>query len=118
LKLTTDRTQSIARPLCDSRATCYGSDHEPTNSIIALKDDGQSTRSRANPTALKDDGQSTRSRANPTALKDDGQSTRSRANPTRLSSLKGKVKNLTKKIYKYTGTMKTKDTEALGRLDS
>jgi len=31
---------------------------------------------------------------------------RSRANPTRLSSLKGKVKNLTKKINMY-DTMKT-----------
>ena len=31
------------------------------------------------------------------ALKDDGQSTRSRANPTRLSSLKGKEKDVSKK---------------------
>jgi len=29
----------------------YGS-HDPNNSVIALKDDGQSTRSRANPTRL------------------------------------------------------------------
>ena len=43
----------------------YGS-HDPTNSVIALKDDGQSTMSRAN--------------------------------PTRLSSLKGKEKDVSKKI--------------------
>ena len=40
--------------------------HDPTNSIIALKNDGQSTRSRAN--------------------------------PTRLSSLKGKEKDVSKKL--------------------
>jgi len=33
------------------RRLFYGSD-DPTNSVIALKDDGQSTRSRANPTRL------------------------------------------------------------------
>jgi len=52
--------------------------HDPTNSVIALKDNGQSTRSRAN--------------------------------PTRLSSLKGKEKDVTKNC----SVTKTKDTEALG----
>jgi len=33
------------------------------------------------------------------ALKDDGQLTKSRADPTRLSSLKGKEKDATKKIF-------------------
>ena len=33
------------------------------------------------------------------ALKDDGQSTRSRANTTRLSSLKGKEKDVNKKKF-------------------
>ena len=46
------------------RRRFYGSD-DPTNSVVALKDDGQSTRSRAD--------------------------------PTRLSSLKGKEKNVSKR---------------------
>jgi len=50
------------------RRRFYGSD-DPTNSVMALKNDGQSTRSRAN--------------------------------PTRLSSLKGKEKDVSKKINIY-----------------
>ena len=50
------------------------------------------------------------------ALKNDGQSTTSRANPTRFSSLKGKEKDVSKKLLIHTySTMKTEDTEALGR---
>jgi len=48
------------------------------------------------------------------ALKDDGQSTRLKANPTRLSSLKSKLKKVTKN-FKYTQHMKTEDTHALRR---
>jgi len=40
----------------------------------------------------------------------------SRADPTRLSSLKGKEKDVTKKIFLLLySTKKTEDTEALGR---
>ena len=61
----------------------YGS-NDPTNSVIALKDNGYSTRSRVN--------------------------------PTRLSSLKSKQKDVSKKKIQYLqSTMKIEDTEALGR---
>jgi len=45
------------------------------------------------------------------ALEDDGQSTRSRANLTRLSSLKGKEKDVIRKL-------KIEDTETLGRQEA
>jgi len=56
--------------------------HDPTNSGIALKDNGWSG-----------------------------------ANPTRLSSLKCKEKDVTKKNYCVYSTMKIKDKEALERQD-
>jgi len=50
-----------------------------------------------------------------TALKDNFWSTRSRANPTKLSSLKGKEKDVTKNFYYIYSNKKTEDTEALRR---
>jgi len=87
----------------------YRSD-EPTNSVIALKDNVQLTRPRAIPTMLS-------STNSVIALKDNVQLTRPRAIPTMLSSIKSKIKNLTNK-FKYTEHHEDQRNRNAGKTES